>query len=186
MTRTIESEEVVLQLTATDLAWLAETADGRRSVDFTLVRDANGKAKLRPDMKMEPGDQIATEIKVRTEPILPGRASLVQVIGQAEDFELEPLLAKDGWDALFWTESAVEKFLYPYYRSQRLWDSRMDDLKAKYDVDKDAVAIAHLAPSYSQILDANSAHTIAIGKVVRNKAAKPAVHWKPLGHYLAE
>jgi len=36
------------------------------------------------------------------------------------------------------------------------------------------------------ILDGSSPPTIAIGKVVRDKAAaKPAIHWKPIGHYLA-
>jgi hypothetical protein len=178
------AEGVVLQLTATDLAWLAETADGNRSVDFILVRDVNGKAQLRE--KLEPGDEIPTEMKVRSEPILPSRAKIVQVTCLAEGHDLEPLRSADAWDAVFWTESAVEKFLYPYYRSQRLWDSRMDDLKARWDSDPEAAAIAHRAPSNSQILDASS-QTIAIGKVVRNQAAaKPAVQWKPLGHYLAE
>jgi len=47
----------------------------------------------------------------------------------------------------------------------------MDDLQARFNSDPEAVAIAHRAPSYSQILDAKAAHTIAIAKVVRNKAA---------------
>jgi hypothetical protein len=187
MSKTLATEQVALQLTATDLAWLAETADGNRSVDFVLVRDANGKAQLRAKDSMQEGDEVPAEIKVRTEQTLPDRTKVVQVTCQAEGHDLEPLLSADAWDAVFWTESSVEKFLYPYYRSQRLWDSRMDALQARYNSDPEAVAIAHRAPSYSQILDAKAAHTIAIGKVVRNKAAaKPAAHWKPIEHYLAE
>jgi hypothetical protein len=186
MTRALESDQVVLQLTATDIAWLAETADGSRSVDLILVKNAKGEAKLRPPKSLEPGDEIATEIKVRTEKTLPSRIPVLQVICQLEGHDLTPLLAEDGWDAVFWTESSVEKFLYPYYRSQRLWSSTMDDLKAKFDSDPDAVAIAHRAPSTSVILDGIAPPTIAVGKVLRDKATrKPETHWKPMEHYLA-
>jgi hypothetical protein len=186
MNRTLESEQVVLQLTATDIAWLAETADGTRSVDFILVKDAKGDAKLRSQDKLEPGDEVATEIKVRTEKTLPSRIPVLQVTCEVEGHDLMPLPSDEGWDAVFWTESSVEKFLYPYYRSQRLWSATMDALKATFDTDPEAVAIAHRAPSHSQILDGVAPPTIAIGKVVRDTAAaKPAIHWKPIGHYLA-
>lgn len=186
MSRLLESDQVVLQLTATDIAWLAETADGSRSVDFILVKNAKGEAKLRPQDKLEPGDEVATEIKVRTEKTLPSRIPVLQVTCEVEGHDLMPLPADQGWDAVFWTESSVEKFLYPYYRSQRLWSSTMDQLKARFDTDPEAFAIAHRAPSTAVILDETSPLTIAIGKVVRDKAtAKSAIHWKPVGHYLA-
>ena len=50
-------------------------------------------------------------------------------------------------DAIFWTESAVDKFLFPYYASQRLFtDEEMRRLKESFR-DERVVAIWHFTPS---------------------------------------
>ena len=56
-------------------------------------------------------------------------------------------------DALFWTESAIEKFLFPYYEQLRIFDlDYLDRLKAAFYDPKSGhriVAIAHVPPSHS-------------------------------------
>lgn len=64
-----------------------------------------------------------------------------------------PDLVSRGADALFWSEGAVEKFLFPYYASAAGWDAeaflkRLNDAWYRYDANRvQVVALAHLATS---------------------------------------
>jgi hypothetical protein len=64
-----------------------------------------------------------------------------------------PDLVKAGADALFWSEGAVEKFLFPYYASAAGWDAevflrRLNDAWYRYDATRvQVLALAHLAKS---------------------------------------
>jgi hypothetical protein len=184
MTTIAAEPEVVFSTDSTGLAWLAETADGNRDAKLVLVLDKDQKPQLR--VTQEEGDRVVTRVEVATATKLPDRVQVEMVICKAPGFESQ-LLRQDGFDALFWTESAVEKFLYPYYRSQRLWDNRMDRLMEKFNTHKEAMAIAHQAPSRSSTLDALVGGTLHVGCLSRGEQSRAnAMRWLPLVDYLPD
>jgi hypothetical protein len=129
---------------ANDLSWLTEGADGFRK-KMALIVDAQKNLIL--VMPNEVGGRRL--IAWVNTPNHQDRQQ-VEVICRIEGSKKEiPLPSADNYDAVFWTESSIEKFLYPYYHSQRLWDENMDKLKREFDEDESAVAIAHMAPSKS-------------------------------------
>jgi hypothetical protein len=131
------------------LAWLAETADGTREKQFVLVYRNNQELKL-----LEPADVNAkTDVRIcdiQTPNCRPDRTKVAEVHVYVEK-NPKPIIIKvqDGTDAIFLTESAVEKFLYPYYRAHRIWNTKMDDLQKKYETTRTAVGMLHRAPSNS-------------------------------------
>lgn len=159
---------------ATNLAWLAETADGFRGEDLFLIIDQNQNLQLVRQNALGNANPIA---KIVTPKIRPNRKQVTEVICKYEGGE-ETLSFEDGFDAVFWTESSVEKFLYPYYRSHRLWDDRMERLKKQFDSDDSAVAVAHRAPSMSSLISSDD--TITVGLVKGKK-----LMWVALDRYLA-
>lgn len=131
------------------LSWLAETADGTRDEEWALVYQDRKELKLKKPWEVESGkDEELCRISTpsRQPDRRKVRAVRLYVEGSPEPIVLE---ANEGWDAVFWTESAVEKFLYPYYHCQRLWNSDMDLVKHKFDTNPTVVAIKHKAPSNS-------------------------------------
>lgn len=179
-------EEVLVQLNATDLAWLAETADGTREKEFTLVRDKEGKAALRTELQS--GDKPVTGVKVKTEPSLqkPGtrRIPVLEVTLRPENCQPIAVETDDGADAVFWTDSAIEKFLYPYYHAQRLWDEDLSRLREAFRRDERAVAILHKAPSTSFSMGGRAGETLAIGRVMPGPEASATLRWDSLDDYL--
>lgn len=75
-----------------------------------------------------------------------------------QEFNVGP----EGWDAVFWTESAVEKFLYPYYHAHRIWDQQIIDVKNAFEAYPDAYAIRHKAPSASEPMSLSSILQIGV------------------------
>jgi hypothetical protein len=58
-------------------------------------------------------------------------------------------------DALFWTASSIEKFMFPYYHAQRLYSQeQLCAIMALYRQDKRIFAAAHVAPSRPKIIGA--------------------------------
>ena len=139
---------------ATNLSWLAETADGLRDIPLALIVDDEKNLQLIKDT--EPGAEKSL-VTIITPKHRPNRIPVTEVgcRGEYEDSTgkqkvFERTLPSDmDYDAVFWTESSVEKFLYPYYRAHRLWDQTMDRLQEQFENDDFAVAIAHRAPSKS-------------------------------------
>jgi hypothetical protein len=134
------------------LSWLSETADGTRDEDWRLVIDSKQELQLRKKGEPEtPGDKPVCVIN--TPSCQPNRKKVVKVLmyvdGEDVPIAVDPA---DGSDAVFLTESAVDKFLYPYYHAHRIWDEKMDDLKRKFETHADTVAIRHRAPSNSATL----------------------------------
>jgi hypothetical protein len=161
--------DVVLHINATDFAALAETADGLRGEDLVLVRDAEQKPRLRE--ALQEGDVVATEVRVWTD--RPPRKKIREVVCVPEEGRLRTLETGSGYDAVFWSDSAVEKFLYPYYHAQRLWNADMEAVAAKFKRDMDAVAIAHLAPS-----------NFVVGRMVYNRVTRArTLDWIPIAGY---
>jgi hypothetical protein len=182
MTTVAGEPGVVFRTDATGLAWLAETADGNRDKQFTLVLDKDDQPQLRETV--QEGDRLVTGVEVRTATTLRDRVPVESVIVKPRGYEAQSVDPREGYDALFWTESAVEKFLYPYYRSQRLWDKRMDRLMADFNTQREMVAVLHRAPSNSSTIDALVGGTLHVGCVGRDEQRKTdTLRWHSLLEY---
>lgn len=131
---------------ARQLAVLAEWADGVRNQHLVLVRTSDGEYKLK-DRKAE-NDQVI--LQVFTRDIVPDRLQPVSVTctlpggGGAIEVSQE-------FDALFWTESAVEKFLLPYYYSQRILTGDQMERVKKHLADREVCAFLHMPPSRPKV-----------------------------------
>jgi hypothetical protein len=184
---TAEPIELLLQLSATDLIWLGETADGKRDVDLVLVRDKHGEARLKE--KPGEGDEKVRDIKIRTEPSKfgPGkeREKIAEVVCRSKEGGEVRLMSEDDYDAVFWSESAIGKFVWPYYHSHRLWDKQIQDVKDKFDGDSTAVAVAHQAPSKSSTKTLSPVESLLVGRLSTLKAA-PELEFVSAIKYLQE
>ena len=138
--------------TARDLAWIAERADGLRDVDLVLIRDQDGKLDLVPP------DQTTEKpiLEVRT----PSRKK------QEPRKDKLPLTIEKDWDAVFLSESAVGKFLIPYYVAQRLLtQEELDRLRVGYQSNPKVIGIVHIPPSRPKLLfDNGKAEDFEVGR----------------------
>jgi hypothetical protein len=109
-----------ITLNAHELRMLADFAESLRGSNgdpiYILPGDDGGLAwRTGGDA---PGNTLFT---VDTMDVTPGRvkpsAVTIAVAGQV------PLQLADQYDAVFWSESAVEKFVLPYYASKSMWDA---------------------------------------------------------------
>lgn len=133
------------KVTANELRWLGEEADGKRGDDHVLVwrKDKRGREKLALAVtgKLDPGDVPVEGLSVKTEYEgggLRGDAGIVLRI-DGRDIDVS------GADCVFVTQSAFAKFVIPYYtrfRSPR----QIGDMKTEYFRD-DYIAVAHFPPS---------------------------------------
>ena len=122
---------------ARGLAWAAEMADGTRDAELVLYRKGN-KLALGPENDDTRGTAL---LKVFTKSRKHQRRS-------PTTFEI-PV----QWDAVFLTESAVEKFLFPYYEAQRLLPpDKLKELKELFYTKDEFIGIAHLPPSRPLLL----------------------------------
>ena len=122
---------------ARGLAWAAEMADGNRDIELVLFRNGN-RLTLAPENDENQDNAI---LKVFT-------ASRKHQHRTQTHFEI-PV----EWDSLFLTESAVEKFLFPYYEAQRLLPPhKLQQLKDLFYSNAEYIGIAHLPPSRPLLL----------------------------------
>lgn len=139
MTATATPAKALPQVDARGLAWAAEKADGLRDQNLVLYTD--GK-RLKLDIE-NPENRKTAIVKVRTNSTRQRRSRT--------QFEI-PM----AWDAVFLTESAVEKFCFPYYEAQRLLSrTRLNELKRQFYEGKDAalyIGIVHIPPSHPKFL----------------------------------
>ena len=123
---------------ARSLARIAEWVDGLRDQSLVVVRE-NDQWIVRPE---RPGDDDKAVLKSSKPLNVPSDRRRME-----SKVTIRGLPLKAEYDALFWTESAIEKFLFPYYASHRIMtDKEHEDLMAAYQKDS-LVAIAHVAPS---------------------------------------
>ena len=142
------------------LSWLAEEADGWRDEELRLTLHPVEGLRLR--RKGEALDANEKEVcKIETPKCQPGRTPVLSVTVGVKDAKAKQIDPAEGWDALFWTESAVEKFLYPYYHAHRLWDDTMEEVRKAFETYPGAVAVKHKAPSNSFVMYA--ADSLQIG-----------------------
>jgi hypothetical protein len=147
------------EVDARDLAWWAENAHGfagEEELSLTLCAgDDKPKLMTKEELKPLKAGSYQVLLKVVTS-ALPERMERPRKVElQLPNGDLRVIYEKDTKpptgvaDAMFWSASAVEKFLLPYYAAQRLYsDEDMSKLKKSFNT-RGVVAIVHVAPSKS-------------------------------------
>ena len=165
-----------IEVSAHDLRVLAEQLDGTRGVTLCVVRDAVGKLQVAEDT---PASRASAILVVNT-PDVPPRTTRIQRI----DITPPPIPEQAGdiateFDALFWSQSAVEKFLVPYYARLLLLDD-VKRLSATFE-QPDVYAIAHYPRTVSLALRPMVLHPEqdpTKGEVVQLKFSSLQAFWK--------
>ena len=134
---------------AQDIAWWAETAHGLAGEKLVLAENSTG-LRIAKRNDLTNADKVVCEVDAT--PRVPDRPKPEMIAFRAPGHSTIEL--KNECDALFWTESAIEKFFIPYYEAQRLLsDDDMNKLKATYR-EKDVVAMGHIPPSHELVFRA--------------------------------
>ena len=114
-----------LKLDALDLRALAEVASSLRGPTAEpsyLVSTRSGDSLVtKVEKDLPPPELSAVTIPLDTPFVQPNRPAMPELsIGPAGTPQSVSL---NDYDALFWSESAVEKFVFPYYASKSEWDA---------------------------------------------------------------
>ena len=175
------------KLSYRDLAWWAETADGCRDENLVIAEVIeNGSVRRvvkKSDDALAKGERVVVE-GIRTESIVKGRSPVSRLLIEVDGETIE-CKAKDGtWcDSVFCSESAMEKFLFPYYHSQRLLtDDDWKRLKADF-MNPLTVAIGHVHPSNQTILTSRSHAAGSFYRLTVKPGAggvRPDVKWESI------
>ena len=146
-------------VTANDLRWLGEEADGKRGSEYVVVwkRDEPGAVErltlaLRDSAEAKENQTAIIEVstKLEGEGGMKGDATIcIRYNDQVFDFE--------GADCVFVTQSAFAKFVIPYYTRFRSPD-QIAKMKRRY-FESDNLAVLHFPPSHPLGLDANDLET---------------------------
>jgi hypothetical protein len=111
---------------ATGLRALGEFADGYRNTALFLV-ESGGKYSLVQEAQITPGVKKIAPVYTASTDDRP-----VPKVSMTVEGVPVPAEKLAHGDALFWSESAIEKFLFPYYAAVRTSRDRLDDLKRLY------------------------------------------------------
>lgn len=160
------------------IAWWAEKAHGLQGERLGCVQRASGDLEIVPLSDVNAGEEVLFE--VFTPAHVPPMVRPEKLILKAPNGPEIPLHDMPEYDSLFWTASAIEKFVFPYYAAQRLLtEQQMASLMADFNR-ANLVAIAHVAPSKpTAILDAFQVLTITA-----RAAAAPRAQWQGLLQYV--
>ena len=134
--------------TATTLTWLDEMADGYRDEGLKLVMHAkDGLSLRRASYTLDP--TLETEVcRIQTPSSQPTRQKVQSVTLDTQNGASHRIdVTTDDLESGFGMESAIEKFVYPYYHSHRSWTPELEALKEAYRSYPDAFAMRHKAPS---------------------------------------
>ena len=125
-----------------------------------LVVTPDGTVKFVPPVH-DPADRTLLVLDTRT--VQPDRAPVTSL--KLEDGVQRFLQLAHKYDAIFWSEASVEKFVFPYYASKSLWTAASvlnvlsqiwygfvppvepRDVMPEVDPDKIPIALAHLPSS---------------------------------------
>ncbi len=157
-------------LTYRNIAWWAETADGLPDQELALA-EVEEKGSIKH--VIEPA-AVATskghKVLIRgifVDSCQPGRPKVDRVVIEVDGVERECKVDGQTCDAVFCTESAVRKFLLPYYHAQRLLSPEdWEDLNTAI-ADPTVPAIGHVAPSHSRAVGGSQIFSVAQAKVNR-------------------
>ena len=134
-------------LNANDLRYLAEKADGIRG-ELALVADGNGKLDVISQSEVN-GHSVLANLYIPGEgPGVRGTAK-IQLRGENNQVYGGPGTDIDNADAVFVTQSAVEKFLLPYYMRFKT-PSEVAEIERKAFADKTVDAMIHFPWSYPE------------------------------------
>lgn len=143
------------RIDAMHLRRLGETADGLRDIPMKLIaRDADGVVTLMVLPASEVKHSTDTPLAdVDTASRVGDRRRVTEVVVKVGELAMP---TPSDMDSVFWTESSVEKFLFPYYEHVRIFDeeylARLKDDFRNADFGKYIVAIAHSNPSYPTLI----------------------------------
>jgi hypothetical protein len=136
------------QISSNMLAWFAEGAHGQQQKTMYIVEDESGELVM-TDVDPRPAKEPLLEVFTKCE-----RGKLKapkQVVIELESGKTRNLLDDPEYpkcDALFWSASSIEKFLFPYYHSHRLYGhAEICALMSQYRANSELVAAVHVAPS---------------------------------------
>lgn len=133
-----------------DLSCFTEAAHGAMGEELAIVSTAAGDKRLIRFADMKSGHTLL--LRVFTSPEVPKRMKPAAITFEPTDSGPKVNVAKD-FDACFWSESAVEKFLFPYYEAHRLLTRQeMEQLRTRYK-SENAIAILHMPPSRSLVAE---------------------------------
>ncbi len=134
-----------ITLNARQAACLAEWTDGIRDVELALVKEGE-ECVLKPAATAKDALlYFLTRSKRTTAGNKPDQVTIKLTGGTSKEVQGE-------LDSLFWTDSAIEKFFFPYYQSQRLLtDDEMQKLRAGYER-SDFVAFGHSPPTHPKLV----------------------------------
>ena len=183
---------------AMKLRRLGETADGLRDLELSLVQDVDNGDELDVIVRSRFDDDQKNPRK---------RYKLVKHIAKAS--KLDPLVHFDRvafvdksaeiacvappTDCVFWTDSAMEKFLFPYYEQVRIFPE--DYLKQLKEAIRDPekrrhiVAVRHDSPSSSDLVPDNGCGKspppgeVNVMLLVRREPGAPRAEWLTLGDF---
>ncbi|HET7229542.1 MAG TPA: hypothetical protein VFJ16_06035 [Longimicrobium sp.] len=112
----------MLRMNALELRELADAAAGSRGPrgePFYLLGGPNPRIVRGVVGQPPPPDAV---VEVDTIDVTPDRPLVTSLQLSASDRTL-PLELAEKYDSVFWSESAVEKFVIPYYASKVLWEA---------------------------------------------------------------
>lgn len=144
-------EPKTVDVSAFDLRAMAEAADGRRGRIFKIVDNPGGRRKAKVVEAGAGDEEVLLRIKAAKRVSVPKEEGFF--VRLPADIRLPDGVArpKDDdyiatFDALFWSESAVDKFVAPYYIHMMTLAELQATLQPYYD-DPKVVAMAHLPDS---------------------------------------
>ncbi|MCC6929112.1 MAG: hypothetical protein IT359_09000 [Gemmatimonadaceae bacterium] len=133
------------RISANQLRWLAEAADGIRGSSAVMVERANGDIDVISEAKRTASDKVLVELETGLRgPGIDGSA-LVRVF--VDGRTLDPAAGlTERVDALFVTQSAIQKFLLPYYM-RFMSAAQVQALENRLFNDARVKAAVHIPPS---------------------------------------
>jgi hypothetical protein len=153
----------VAHLTANDIRRLAEALDGDRGRVVSIVQRDGRLHRIGRDERPADGEQAL--FTVETKDAKPGRRGLEHIILRPRIKDprdrtkgIEDVI--DVFDALFWTEAAVSKFVLPYYlrfhtpaEVNELWLAFLEEASDSRPLTETVLAFGHLPYSEPQLIE---------------------------------
>lgn len=161
-------------VTANDLRWLGEEADGKRDRHYVVVWKREGKGEVErlalalsgsPEARENPaGIEVFTELEGGSG--MKGDATIcIRYNG-----EITPI---EGADCVFVTQSAFAKFVIPYYTRFRT-PTQIAKMKTRYFA-SDNLAVLHFPPSHDAGFKADEDAALPNIKAFPVKDGRPMV-----------
>lgn len=147
---------MAVKVTANDLRKLAEHADGRRGVKMKIVARGDDKLDISYDENDTSLFDVYTDATDNHPMGTPKEVTISyderKVVFTNKDMDMA---SNKFLDSMFWTQSAIEKFMVPYYA--RIFSPlEMRDLRTAY-TDPQVIAIGHRYPTIYEEVDAYDA-----------------------------